>query len=130
MDRFTPALMLAARVLLALIFVSAGYSKIGGYEGTRQYMEMFGVPGALLPLVIVAELGGGLALIAGFLTRLTSAALAAFCIVSALIFHANFADGMQQILFMKNIAIAGGFLTLLAHGAGRWSVDHKLGLKL
>jgi putative oxidoreductase len=129
MDRLTPALMLAARVLLALIFVSAGYGKIGGYEGTQQYMAMFGVPGALLPLVILAELGGGLALIAGFLTRLTSAALALFCIVSALIFHADFADGMQQILFMKNIAIAGGFLALVAHGAGRWSVDHRLGLK-
>jgi putative oxidoreductase len=129
MERFTPAIMLVARILLAVIFITAGYGKIGGYEGTQQYMQMFGVPGALLPLVILAELGGGLALVAGFLTRLTAAALALFCIVSAVIFHGDFADGMQQILFMKNIAMAGGFLALVAHGAGRWSLDHRLGLK-
>ena len=129
MQAATPALMLAARVLLALIFVIAGYGKIGGYEGTQQYMEAMGVPGALLPLVILAELGGGLALIVGFLTRLTAAALALFCIVSAVLFHSNFADQMQQILFMKNLAMAGGFLALVAHGAGSWSVDGKLGLK-
>ena len=129
MQAATPALMLTARILLAMIFVIAGYGKIGGYEATQQYMEAMGVPGSLLPLVILAELGGGLALIAGVLTRLTAAALALFCIVSALLFHGNFEDQMQQILFMKNVAMAGGFLALVAHGAGAWSVDSKLGLK-
>ena len=129
MNNLSPAIMVLGRVLLALIFVSAGYSKIGGYEGTQQYMAAFGVPGALLPLVILAELGGGLALIAGFLTRFSAVALALFSIISALIFHANFAEQMQQILFMKNVAMAGGLLVLAVHGPGAWSIDARLGLK-
>ena len=129
MNSLSPAVLVLARVLLALIFVSAGYSKIGGYEGTQQYMDAFGVPGALLPLVILAELGGGLALIAGFLTRFSAVSLALFSVVSAMIFHANFAEQMQQILFMKNVAMAGGLLVLAVHGPGSWSIDRKLGLK-
>lgn len=129
MERAAPVITLAARFLLALIFVLAGYDKIGGYEGTQQYMEAFGVPGGLLPLVILAELGAGLAIVFGFLTRISAAALALFCIVSGVIFHGNFDEPMQQILFMKNIAIAGGMLMLVAHGPGKLSVDEKLGLK-
>lgn len=129
MNQLSNLTMLLARVLLALIFVSAGYSKIGGYEGTQQYMEAFGVPGMLLPLVILAELGGGLAIAVGLLTRFSAVSLALFSVVSALIFHANFADTMQQILFMKNVAMAGGFLALAVHGPGSLSVDHRLGLK-
>lgn len=120
------ATTLLARALLALIFVLAGFGKIGAYEGTQQYMAAMGVPGALLPLVILAELGGGLAILAGFLTRWAALGLAAFSIVSAAIFHADFADQMQQILFMKNLAMAGGFLLLAQNGAGAWSLDAKL----
>lgn len=129
MNNLTPAALVLARVLIALIFVSAGYSKIGGYDGTLQYMDAFGVPGMLLPLVILAELGGGLAIIAGFLTRFSAISLAIFSVVSALIFHANFAEPMQQILFMKNVSMAGGLLVLAIHGPGAWSLDGKLGLK-
>jgi putative oxidoreductase len=125
MDAFKPWVELAGRVLLALIFVVAGAGKIGGYEGTVGYMEAFGVPGMLLPLVIAAELGGGLALIAGLLTRWAAAGLALFSVVSALIFHADFSDSMQQILFMKNVAMAGGLLLLVVHGAGALSIDQK-----
>ncbi|MDF1782208.1 MAG: DoxX family protein [Alcanivoracaceae bacterium] len=129
MERATPYIALVGRILLALIFVVAGYSKIGGYDGTLQYMQAFGLPGFLLPLVIFAELGGGLALIFGLLTRTAAAGLAVFSVVSAFIFHSDSADAMQGILFMKNIAMAGGLLYVVAYGAGKFSVDEKLGLK-
>jgi putative oxidoreductase len=119
-----PWIDLAGRLLIAFIFVGAGWSKIGGYAGTQAYMESMGVPGALLPLVIFAELGGGLAIVFGLLTRLAAGGLAVFSIVSAILFHGA-DDPMQQIMFMKNIAIAGGLLFLVAHGAGRISLDHK-----
>lgn len=117
---------LGGRVFIALIFVVAGYSKIGGYAGTAAYMESTGVPSLLLPLVIALELGGGLLIIAGFQTRIVAFLLSGFCLASAALFHNNFADQMQSILFMKNIAIAGGFLFLVVHGAGTFSVDGKL----
>lgn len=117
---------LIGRVGLAFIFVMAGYSKIGGYDGTVGYMESVGLPGMLLPLVIALELGGGLAIVAGFFTKPIAAALAAFSVVAAFIFHADFGDQMQSILFMKNIGLAGGLLLLVANGAGELSVDSKL----
>lgn len=118
------ATVLVARILLALIFIIAGWGKLGaGYTGTQQYMASMGVAGALLPLVIFAELGGGLGLLFGALTRLAAAGLAAFCILSALFFHTDFANQTQSIMFMKNLAIAGGMLMLAVHGAGAWSLD-------
>ena len=115
---------LVARVLLAVIFIVAGWGKIGaGYAGTQQYMENMGVPGALLPLVILLELGGGLGLLAGLLTRFAAAALGLFSLATALIFHTDFAAPMQGILFMKNLAIAGGMLMLCLYGAGGYSID-------
>ncbi|MFZ2650578.1 MAG: DoxX family protein [Burkholderiaceae bacterium] len=122
LEKAGPWIALLGRVLIAAIFVSAGWSKIGGYAGTQAYMQSMGVPGALLPLVIAAELGGGIAIVVGMFTRLTALGLAAFSVVSALIFHAP-VDAMQQIAFMKNLAMAGGFLFLVASGAGRFSVD-------
>lgn len=116
---------LVARILMALIFVLAGYGKIAGYEGTQAYMASAGVPGALLPLVIFAELGGGLALAAGFLTRWAALGLAVFSIVSGLLFHSNFGDQMQQILLLKNLAMAGGLLMVYVHGGGALSLDAK-----
>lgn len=114
---------LAGRVLISAIFILAGWGKIGGYAGTQGYMESVGVPGALLPLVIATELGGGLLVLAGLWTRLAAFALAGFSIVAAILFHANFTDGTQQIMFMKNLAMAGGLLFLVVHGAGRLSLD-------
>jgi putative oxidoreductase len=125
LEMVQPWIDLAGRLLIALIFVGAGWSKIGGYAGTQAYMESMGVPGALLPLVIVAELGGGLAIVFGLLTRLAAAGLAVFSIVSAILFHGG-TDQVQQIMFMKNLAIAGGLLFLVSRGAGRISFDHKL----
>lgn len=115
----------AGRILLAQIFLLAGLNKISGYSGTQGYMEIMGVPGVLLPLVILLEIGGALALIAGWQTRLTAYALALFSIVSALIFHSNLGDQMQMILFMKNWAMAGGLLVLAINGAGAFSMDKR-----
>lgn len=119
------AIVLVARLLLAHIFLLSGLSKILGYADTQGYMEAMGVPGALLPLVIVVEIGGSLALIVGFFTRWAALALAAFCVAAALIFHRNFADQMQMIQFMKNLTITGGLLLLYVQGAGAFSVDAK-----
>lgn len=122
----TPAinsvLILAARACASAIFIIAGYGKITGYAGTAGYMQSMGVPAALLPLVILLELGGGIALLAGFQTRLVALALAVFSIASAFIFHAG-ADQMTQIMFMKNVAMAGGLLAFTVFGAGRLSQD-------
>jgi len=116
---------LIARVLLSHIFILAGLSKITGYAGTQGYMESVGVPGMLLPLVILLEVGGGLAILVGLKTKLVSYALAGFTVIAAIIFHSNLADQMQMILFMKNFAIAGGFLLLAEHGAGNYSFDNR-----
>lgn len=116
---------LVARVLLGHIFLLAGISKIGAYAGTQGYMEAMGVPGTLLPLVILLQVGGGLAIIAGWKTKWASIALAGFSVVAAVIFHNNFGDQTQMILFMKNLAMAGGFLLLAVHGAGAYSIDNR-----
>ena len=117
---------LLGRVGLSLIFIISGYGKIAGYAATQGYMESAGVPGALLPLVIALELGGGIAILVGVGTRWIALALAGFSILSAAIFHANFADQMQAISFWKNLAIAGGFLMLAANGPGPLSVDARV----
>ena len=119
---------LTGRIFIAAIFLIAGIGKLGaGYAGTQGYMESMGVPGMLLPLVIALEIGGAILVIAGFWTRLAALALAGFTVVSAVLFHADFSDQMQMIMFMKNFAIAGGFLFLAANGAGAWSIDARRG---
>lgn len=106
-----------ARLLLAQLFVVAGLAKLGaGYAATRTYMQMMGVPGNLLPLVIVLEIGGGLALAAGFLTRWAALLLAVYSLVAAAIFHHNFADQNQLILFISDLAVIGGLLLMYLHG--------------
>ena len=114
-----------ARLFLAQMFLLSGIFKISGYAGTQGYMEAMGVPGMLLPLVIALEIGGGLAIIAGWQTRLVSIVLAAFTLAAAAIFHNNLADQTQMIMFMKNIAIAGGFILLAVHGVGGYSWDNR-----
>ncbi|MGD8853936.1 MAG: DoxX family protein [Gammaproteobacteria bacterium] len=122
----TAATQLSGRVLMSVIFITAGVSKIGAYAGTQGYMESMGVPGGMLPLVIALEVGAGLAVLLGWQTRISAFLLAGFSVLSALIFHANFGDQMQSILFMKNLAMAGGLLMLVANGPGSWSVDARL----
>lgn len=117
--------LLAARVLLALIFVAAGANKIAEYAGAQAYMQSMGVPGVLLPLVIALELGGGLAVILGLWTRPLSWLLAGFTLLAAALFHHNFADQIQTLMFMKNLAIAGGLMALAAAGSGSYGLDTR-----
>ena len=117
-------LSLLGRIGLSAIFIASGVQKITGYAATQQYMEAAGLAGALLPLVILIEIGGGLAVLSGLFTRWAALALAGFSLVAAALFHANLADQMQAINFWKNVAMAGGFLVLAAGSAGRYSLDH------
>ncbi|PWW01593.1 putative oxidoreductase [Hoeflea marina] len=119
--------LLVARILMSLIFIPAGYGKLTSVAGTTGYMASMGVP---LPsisvwLVIAVELLGGLAILVGFMTRYAAWALAAFCVASGVLAHYVPGDQMQMTSFMKNLAMAGGFLALAVAGAGSLSVDAR-----
>lgn len=122
-------LALLGRILLALIFITSGFGKITGYESTAQYMAAkLPLVVLLLPLTILVELGGGIALAVGFKARWAGLALAIFTLLAGILFHdywnADAAHRMgQQINFMKNVAITGGMLMVFAFGPGAWSVD-------
>ena len=127
-------LALVGRILLALIFVTSGFSKIGGFDGTVGYIASKGLPMAsvVAVLTILVELGGGLALVLGFYARWAALALAVFTLLAAFIFHNYWAVPaaqvmMQQINFWKNVSIAGGMLMVVAFGAGAFSLDAKRG---
>ena len=132
MDSKRDVAALVGRVLLAVMFVVAGYGKITGYEGTAGFMASVGLPmvSVLLPLTILVELGGGIALIVGWKARWAALALAAFTLVASLVFH-NFwamqgdAAMTNQLFFMKNIAVIGGMLMVFAFGPGRYSIDRE-----
>jgi putative oxidoreductase len=117
---------LGGRILLAVMFLLSGLGKMGAYSATAAYMTSAGVPGALLPLVILTEVGGALAIIVGWKTRTVAVLLAGFCLLTAITFHRNFADQNQMINFLKNVSIAGGFLLLVANGPGPLSIDGRL----
>ncbi len=125
MDKFNPVFSLAGRVMIALIFVLSGFNKISAIEGMQGYMEASGLPGILIYPTILFEVAAGLAIIAGYQTRLVALALAGFTLLSALIFHNQLGDQMQFGMFMKNIAMTGGFLFLVRFGAGELSIDNR-----
>ncbi len=127
-------LSLVGRLLLALLFLPAGLSKITGFAGTAGYIASKGMPmaQAAAAAAIVIEVGGAIALIAGFGTRWAALVLAFFTLVATVVFHNFWAMPpeqvmVQQLMFFKNIAVIGGLLTLAAWGAGAWSVDAKRG---
>ena len=125
MQQLNPIFNAGGRVMIAAIFIISGFGKIGAYEGTQAFMDSMGVPGALLPLVIAFEILAGLAVAIGFQARIAAFLLSGFSLVSAVIFHGDLADPIQSILFWKNVAIAGGFLFIVVHGAGAWSLDAR-----
>ena len=127
MEAASPYLKFVGRVLLVIIFIQAGFHKIPGYEGTAAHMDERGVPSILLPLVILAELGGGLLVLVGFWTRWAAITLAGFTVLAALLFHWEPGNQMQMISFMKNITIAGGFLVLAGAGPGAFALDNRRG---
>jgi putative oxidoreductase len=126
----TATAALIGRILLALMFVVAGVGKIGGFDGTVGYIASKGLP---LPAVLAAgtvalELVAGVALIVGYKARWAALALAAFTLLATFIFHAYWSmpaeqQMVQQLMFLKNIAITGGLLMVFALGAGRYSLD-------
>ncbi|MGH8115755.1 MAG: DoxX family protein, partial [Rhodanobacteraceae bacterium] len=120
MQNFT---LLVGRLGLSLIYILSGIGKATAYGATAKILVAEGLAPGLLPLVILAELGGGLAIVCGFLTRWAAAGLFVYTILAGVIFHADFADHGQWINFMKNLAIAGGFLVLIVHGPGTLSID-------
>ena len=116
---------LIGRVFISGIFLLSSFNKIGNYDGTIGWMESFGLPGFLLIPAIVLEIVAPILIIVGYQTKIAAAALSLFCIATAFIFHNDFSDQMQIIAFMKNIALAGGFLFLVANGAKGYCLDKK-----
>jgi putative oxidoreductase len=127
MNRFTNYAELGGRSLIAVLFLASGLGKLGAYTITAGYMASQGVPGWMLPLVIATEVGGSLAIILGWKTRIAAFLLAGFTVLAAVLFHTNFADQTQMIMFMKNVSITGAFLLLVVHGAGPLSLDQRFG---
>ena len=126
LDKLKPFLNLAARVLMSVIFLVSGWEKIVHYAGVQRFMASIGVPGALLPLVILVEFGGALALLAGFRTRAVALLLAGFALVAGTLVHFHPGDHENMIVFMDNLAMVGGLLLFVQHGGGTWSVDSRL----
>ncbi|MGF6157517.1 putative oxidoreductase [Ensifer sp. KUDG1] len=115
----------AARTVMVVIFFLSGLSKIGSAESMRGYMESMGVPGTLLWSTILFEIGAALLIVAGYKTRVVALFLAAFSIVTAMVFHSNFADQIQMVMFLKNLSMAGGFFLLACVGAGDFGLDAR-----
>ena len=117
---------LVGRIFISLVFLSSGFNKISNYEGTIGWMESFGMPGIFLIPAIILEVGAPILIIIGYKVKISAALLSLFCIATAVIFHNDFSNQMQFISFMKNIALAGGFLFLVVNGAKDFSLDKKL----
>ena len=114
------------RIFLSAIFLINGVVKIFNYEGTIQYMENFNVPGYLIIPAITVEILFSILLIIGYQTKFSALVLLLFTLALAIIFHTDFSNQMQLMSFLKNIAIAGGFLIIFVYGPGKYSIDHKL----
>ena len=116
---------LIGRVFISGVFLLSGFNKIGNYDGTVGWMESFGLPVFLLIPAIILEILAPLLIIIGYQTRIAAGALSLFCLATAIIFHTDFSDQMQFIAFMKNLALAGGFLFLVVNGAKGYCLDKK-----
>ena len=122
----TNILDLVGRVFISLVFLLSGINKIGNYEGSVGWMETFGMPGIFLIPAIILEIVAPILIIIGYKVKIAAALLSVFCIVTALIFHTDFSNQMQFVSFMKNIALAGGFLFLVINGTKDFSLERKL----
>jgi len=125
LENMTKILDLIGRIFISGIFLLSAFNKIGNYEGTLGWMGSFGLPGFLLAPAILLEVIAPILIILGYQTKIAAGALSLFCIATAIIFHNDFSDQMQLIAFMKNIALAGGFLFLVVHGAKGYCLDKK-----
>ena len=121
----TKILDIIGRTFISLVFLLSGFHKIGNYEVTVGWMESFDLPGFLIIPAIILEIVAPILVIIGYQTRIAAGALSLFCIATAIIFHTDFSDQMQLIAFMKNFALAGGFLFLVVNGAKGYCLDKK-----
>ena len=122
----TNILDLVGRVFISLVFLLSGINKIGNYEGSIGWMESFGMSGIFLIPAIILEIGAAILIIIGYKVKIAAALLSVFCIATALIFHTDFSNQMQFVSFMKNIALAGGFLFLVTNDTKDFSLEGKL----
>jgi len=126
MEKFDKFVALGGRFFLSLIFIATGAGKMAEMgASTIAYMEAVGVPGFLFWPSALFELLAGIAILIGYRTKFFAMLLAGFCVLTAVMFHADFSDQIQMILFMKNLAMAGGFMMLMRFGAGEFSMDNK-----
>ncbi len=116
---------LIGRILISALFLISAYNKIFNIDGSMSWMEGFGIPGFFLYPAIALEIVLPLFIIIGFKTKISAALLAAFCILTAFIFHLDFADQTQTIAFLKNLGLAGGFLFIVANGTKDWAIDKE-----
>ena len=121
----TNILDLVARILISALFLLNGVFKISNYDGTVGWMEGFGIPGILIIPAIILEIVGPILIILGYKAKIAAGLLSLFCIATAVIFHNDFSDKMQLVSFLKNIALAGGFLFIFINGTKDFSLDRK-----
>ena len=121
----TNILDLVARILISVLFLLNGVFKISNYDGTVGWMEGFGIPGILIIPAIILEIVGPILIVIGYKTKIAAGLLSVFCIATAVIFHNDFSDQMQLGSFLKNIALAGGFLFIFINGTKDFSLDKK-----
>ena len=117
---------LIGRILLSALFLIEGIGKISMQEDVMMYMENYGIPGILFIPAVILEILFPLLLIVGYKTKLAAFVMALFTFTVAIIFHTDFSEGMQMIFFLKDLAIAGGFLMIFVYGANKISLDHFL----
>ncbi|MES2546620.1 MAG: DoxX family protein [Pseudomonadota bacterium] len=118
---------LVGRILLSLIFILSGFAKINDHAGTLSYINSVGAPMPELAywIAVIVEVVFGIALLLGYKARIAAGGLAVFTLAAAILFHNNFADQIQMIMFLKNITIIGGLLLIVAYGAGGFSIDNR-----
>ena len=116
---------LVARILISALFLLNGAFKISNYDGTVGWMESFGIPGILIIPAIILEIVGPILIVLGYKAKIAAGFLSLFCIATAFIFHNDFSDQMQLGSFLKNIALAGGFLFIFINGTKDFSLDKK-----
>ena len=121
----TNILDLVARILISALFLLNGIFKISNYDGTVGWMEGFGIPGILIIPAIILEIVGPILIILGYKAKIAAGFLSLFCIATAVIFHNDFSDQMQLGSFLKNIALAGGFIFIFINGTKDFSLDRK-----
>ena len=114
-----------ARVLISVLFLISAYNKIFNIEGSMNWMSGYGVPGILIYPTILLEILLPVMIIIGYKVRIAAGILSIFCLLTAFIFHFDFSDQIQKILFLKNIGLTGGFLFIVANGTKDWSVDRE-----